>query len=214
MTDAMRVRVKRVALVATCALTLACVYGLVGCLRHPLFFHRFSTAEEAIKGLDAFWRRNYDTSLDVCPPYELKYSFNCDDNVIVFYSYHYRLDDNECALDYAVGVLKRHHDGTLSFVNGFAWLRLSEPKSTVDLDYLFRSSTNIRTDEGKRLICLLYLERDSDKDIYVDGIKAERIPVSIDGREFDICYVLTRPYDVFAVLLSPEDHFQHTIEIR
>ena len=196
-----------------CALMIACALSLAGCFEHLLWGQRFSSEEEAIQALDESWRKHYDTSLDVCPPYKLKYSFDYDNRVIVFYSYCYDLDGIESTGDYIVGVLKRHHDGTLSFVDGYAKFSLHEPESIENLNRWGGFFTNIRTDEGKRSISLLYLERDSDKEIYVDGIKAERIPVSIDGREFDICYVISKPDFIFAQLFSPEN-CGHTVEIR
>ena len=207
-------KTKRLILSFGCAMMLVCVFSLVGCFEHPLYFKRFSSAEDAVEALDAYWRKNCDTSLDICPPYKLKYSFDCDDRVIIFYSYCYKLDGTESSIDYVVGVLKRHRDGSLSFVDGYAMFSLHEPESIENLNRWGGFFTNIKTDEGKRSISLLYLERDSDKEIYVDGIKAERIPVSIDGREFDICFVISRPDTLFTFLFSHEDFDRHTVEIR
>ena len=146
----------------------------------------FSSAEEAIRAMETSERAANDTSLDYTPPYRLLYTFDYDENTIVFYSYCYTFDGKESS-DYAVRVLKHNEDGTLSFDSGFADFRLTEPTDNNDYYYY----TNIVTSKGTKSISFLYLPKDSDKNIYVDGIKAEKILAKIEEREFYICYAIS-----------------------
>ncbi len=66
---------------------------------------KFSSAQEAISALEVEERNSHDTSLDYCPPYSVKYSFEYDDNTIVLYSYCDDFDGKESS-DYAVRILK------------------------------------------------------------------------------------------------------------
>ena len=52
---------------------------------------RFESPQLAIEGMEKEQRDNYSIEIDYCPPYELVYSFEYQDNTIVFYSYCYSL---------------------------------------------------------------------------------------------------------------------------
>ncbi len=169
---------------------------------------KFSSIEEAFKAMELSERESNDTSLDYCPPYEVKYSFDYDDNTIVFYSY-CREFDGEQSSSYAVRVLKHNDDGTLSFDSGFADFRLDEPGGNEDYYYY----TNIKTEKGKKSISFLYLDKDSDKDIYVDGNKSEKRLVSIDDRVFYICYAISDRDTFLSNLFTPISN-RHRIEIK
>ena len=169
---------------------------------------RFSSAEEAIQALEASERETNSTSLDVCPPYQLLYTFDYDKNTIVFYSYCYSFDGKE-STSYAVRVLKHNDDGTLSFDSGFADFYLREPEGSESYYYF----TNIETSEGHRSISFLYLSEDSDKEIYVDGIKAEKMLVSIKDHEFYICYAISNR-DTFLSNLFTSISDRHKIVIE
>ena len=74
-----------------------------------------------------------------------------------------------------------------------------EPKENENYYYF----TNIKTSKGKKSISFLYLPQDSDKDIYVDGIKAEKILVSIKGHDFYICYAISNRDTFLSNLFTP-----------
>lgn len=169
---------------------------------------KFHSIEEAFKAMELSERESNDTSLDYCPPYEVKYSFDYDDNTIVFYSYCHEFDGEQSS-SYAVRVLKHNDDGTLSFDSGFADFRLEEPVGNEDYYYY----TNIKTDKGKKSISFLYLDKDADKDIYVDGNKSEKRLVFIDDREFYICYAISHRDTFLSNLFTPISN-RHKIEIK
>lgn len=169
---------------------------------------KFSSVEEAIQTMEAEERESNDTSLDYCPPYKLLYSFVYDENTIVFYSCCHSFDGEERA-SYAVRVLKQNDDGTLSFDSGFADFCLCEPDGNEEYYYF----TNIKTSHGNKSISFLYLPKDSDKDIYVDGIKAEKILVSIENQEFYICYAVSNR-DTFLSNLFTSISNRHKIVVE
>lgn len=168
----------------------------------------FSTPEEALWVMEANERNENDTSLDYCPPYKLLYTFDYEKNTIIFYSYCESID-GEQSISYAVRILKHNKDGTLSFDSGFADFELSEPKGNENYYYF----TNIETSKGNRSISFLYLPKDSDEDVYVDGIKAKKNLVSIENQDFYICYAISNRDTFLSNLFTPVSE-RHKIEIK
>lgn len=169
---------------------------------------RFTSPEEAVRAMEDARRAEYDTSLDFCPPYQLQYSFDFEGNTIIFYSY-CRSFDGTPSNSYAVRILKHNDDGTLSFDGGFAEFQLNEPDRYNDYYYY----TNIQTSHGKKSISFLYLPADSEKDIYVDGNKAEKIPVSMAGQEFYVCYAVSGRDTLLKNLFTPI-HLRHNVDVK
>ena len=169
---------------------------------------KFSSAEEAIQAMEISERECNDTSLDYCPPYKVVHTFEYEENTIVFYSYCYSFD-GEPSTSYAVRVLKHNDDGTLSFDSGFADFVLSEPDGNENYYYF----TNIHTSNGHKSISFLYLPKDTEKRIYIDGIKAEKVLVSVENREFYICYAISSR-DTFLSNLFTSISDRHKIEIK
>ncbi len=169
---------------------------------------KFSTAELAIAGMEKYKRENYSSSLDYCPPYELVYSFDFDGNTIVFFSY-CRPYDGTKEQSYAVRILKHNDDGTYSFTGAFVDFELKEPSSEKMSYHYF---TNLKTSKGEKSISILYLEKDNKKDIYVDGIKCKKTLVNIDGKEFYVCYGISKR-DTFLSNLFTRSESRHKIEI-
>ena len=165
---------------------------------------KFSTVEEAIQALEAVERDEYDGGLDCCPPYNAVYSFDYDKNTIVFFSYCYTLDGKESD-SYVVRILNHNDDGTLSFDSGFAYFYKVEPNGNEN----YYEFTNIDTDNGTQSISFFYLNKDSDKDIYVDGNKAEKKLVSIENNAFYICYAISEG-DTFLSNICK----RHKVEIK
>lgn len=168
---------------------------------------KFSSVEEAILAMETEERKINDTSLDYCPPYSVKYSFDYDDNTIVFYSYCHDFDGNESE-DYAVRILKHNSDGTMSFDSGFADFVLREPKGNEDYYYF----TNIDTNSGNKSISFLYLSKGSNKNIFVDGEEMEKTLVTIDDKEFYICYAISNRDTFFSNFITPVSK-RHKIKI-
>ncbi|MBR5825712.1 MAG: hypothetical protein IKY78_01360 [Clostridia bacterium] len=168
---------------------------------------KFNSAEEALQAMELYERENYDNSLNYCPPYELVYSFDYDKNTIVFYSYCNDFD-GEKSKHYAVRILKHNKDNTLSFSGAFAKFLMNEPNGNEDYCYC----TNIKTSRGYKSISFLYLPINSDKNIYVDGKKAEKIPVTINDEDFYICYAISGCDTFLSDLLTSTDK-RHKIEV-
>lgn len=169
---------------------------------------KFSSVDEAMQAYEEYERGLGDTSLDYCPPYEVVHSFEYEDNTIVIYSYCESFDGEE-GKSYAVRILKHNDDNTFSFDSGFAELSLEEPDGDENYYYF----TNINTSKGKKSISFLYMDKDSDKDIYVDGKKAVKAAVTIDGKEFYLCYALSSP-DTFIKNLTTSVSSRHKVEIK
>ena len=169
---------------------------------------KFSSAKEAIQAMEISERECNDTSLDYCPPYKVVHTFEYEENTIVFYSYCYSFD-GESSTSYAVRVLKHNDDGTLSFDSGFADFVLSEPDGNENYYYF----TNIHTSKGYKSISILYLAKDTEKCIYVDGIKAEKVLVSVEDREFYICYAISNRDTFLSDLFTPISD-RHEVEIK
>lgn len=169
---------------------------------------KFATTEEAVQTTENEKREIHDSSLDYCPPYTIKYTFEQDNNIIVFYSCCYSFDGEE-RNEYAVRILSYNNDGTLSFDSGFADFKRSEAKEDEDYYYF----TNIDTSKGTKSISFLYLPKDSNKEIYVDGVKTQKQLVNIDGEEFYICYAISNK-DTFLSNLTTPIEKRHKIKIN
>ena len=169
---------------------------------------KFLLVEEAIQAMETSEREENDTSLDYRPPYKVLHTFDFESNTIVFYSYCDSIDGKQSA-SYAVRVLKHNDDGTLSFDSGFADFLLSEPDGNENYYYF----TNIHTSKGNKSISFLYLPKVSEKEIYVDGIKAEKVIVSMGNDEFYLCYAISNR-DTFLSNLFTEISNRHKIEIK
>lgn len=169
---------------------------------------KFSSAEEALQAMEADERKTNSSDLDYCPPYELLYTFDYEENTIVFYSYCYSFD-GEQSPSYAVRILKHNDDGTLSFDSGFADFYLSEPNGNENYYYF----TNIQTSSGNKSISFLYLDKESKKDIYIDGIKAEKTLIKIEECEFYICYAISNRDTFLSNLFTPISN-RHKIVVK
>ena len=155
---------------------------------------KFASVDEAIKAMEMSELEANDTSLDYEPPHNVVYNFDYDNNTVVFYTY-----SNSNTSSYAVRILKHNDDGTLSFDSGFADFKLIEPNGNENYYYF----TNIKTNKGNKSISFLYLPKDSDKDIYVDGIKSEKILVTAEDSEFYICYAISKQDTFLTNFLTP-----------
>ena len=153
---------------------------------------KFASVDEAIKAMEMSELEANDTSLDYEPPHNVVHNFDYDNNTVVFYTY------SESS-SYAVRILKHNDDGTLSFDSGFADFQLNEPNGNENYYYF----TNIKTNKGNKSISFLYLPKDSDKDIYVDGIKSEKILVTAEDSEFYICYAISKQDTFLTNFLTP-----------
>ena len=106
-------------------------------------------------------------------------------------------------------VLKHNDDGTLSFDSGFADFILSEPDGKENYYYF----TNIHTSNGHKSISFLYLDKESKKDIYIDGIKAEKTLIKMEECEFYICYAISNRDTFLSNLFTPISN-RHKIVVK
>lgn len=169
---------------------------------------KFSSVEQAMQVMEASFREENDTSLDFCPPYKIVHHFEYEDNTIVLHSY-CDTYDGEDSESLAVQVLNHNDDGTLSFGCGFATFRLSEPIESEDYYYF----TNIKTSKGKKSISFLYLSKDSDKEIYIDGNKTEKELVVTQDDAFYICYAISKRDTFLSNLFTPIE-YRHEIVVK
>lgn len=168
----------------------------------------FDSVAEAIQAKETEVREDMDSSLDVCPPYEVVYSFEYEDSTIVLYRYRMEYD-GAVSPDLGICVLKHNGDGTLSFDGGTATFVFNEPTGSENYYYF----TNINTDKGEKSISMLYLPAGSEKCVYVDGVKAEKVLASVDGEPFYICYAISHK-DTFLTNLFTQVSERHQVEVR
>lgn len=209
---------KYIAIIVPCTVVILLVFAIlvanalltnfIGSTNIVCKNQKFSSVDEAIQAMESSEREANDTSLDYCPPYKVVHTFDYDKNTIVFYSYCYSFDGEE-STSYAIRILKHNDDGTLSFDSGFADFFISEPAGNENYYYF----TNIKTTKGNKSISFLYLPKDSTKDIYVDGIKAEKVLVSIEDHEFYVCYALSNCDTFLSNLFTPISD-RHKVEIK
>lgn len=190
--------------------------AILDSILNPYVRQKYNSVEEAIYAMELYERELNDSSLDYCPPYEIKYQFDYENNTIVVYTYCYTLDGtpsnsgHPSTYNYVVRMFRHNNDGTVSFEDGgFADFELYEPDGYEDYYYF----TNIKTNKGTKSICFLYLPKDSNKTIYYDGIKTEKQLVSIDDAEFYICYAISNKDSFISNLLTPINE-RHQVEIK
>ena len=148
----------------------------------------FSSPEEAMNAWEEFERKEKNKSLDICPPYEIKYVLNLESNSLVIFSFCSNFDNLD-SQSYAVKELNKNEEGLYTFGDGLFPFPLNEWSGD---NYIDNYSANIKTSQGEKSITVLYLSANSEKDIYIDNKKAEKIPVIIDGHECYICWALSR----------------------
>ena len=171
----------------------------------------FESPKLAIAGMEKETRDNYSIDLDYCPPYELLYFFEYQDNTIIFYSYCDSYDGTKSS-DYAIRILRHNEDGTYTFTGGFADFELREPSAN-PFDMFYYYYTNITTNEGVKSISFLYLEKDNDKNVYVDGKLCEKILLTMEDREFYLCYAISNR-DTFLSNFFIPMMFRHHVKIK
>lgn len=169
---------------------------------------KFVSVKEAIQALEERERRIEDETLTTFPPYSVKHVMEYDDNMIVFYSYCDEFDGSESS-DYAVRILKENSDGTYSFDSGFADFYTEEFKEYMDYTFF----NEIETAKGRKTISFLYLPSDSDENIYVDGVQCQKELVSIDEKEFYICYAVSKR-DSFLTKFFIDEWDRHNVDIK
>ena len=167
----------------------------------------FSTVEEAMQAMEAEALREADSSSNCHPPYTVVYTFDYDKNTVVLYRYNDYFGEESA--DYGVRILRHHKDGTLSFTGGTADFPLQE--LAYDGNYYY--FTNIRTAWRQKSLSLLYLSADSDRDIYVDGKKTEKVRLYVEGQQFYLCYGISNRDTFLSNLITPISN-RHKIEIK
>ena len=172
----------------------------------------FESPELAIAGMEKEKRDNYSIDLDYCPPYELVYYFDYQKNTIVFYTYCRTYDGKMDESCYGVRILKHLEDGTYEFTGALADFKLKEPSNKQD-DMFYYYFTNISTNDGVKSISFLYLEKDNNKNVYVDGIMCEKTLVTMRGKEFYLCYAISQK-DTFLSNMFTSIEDRHRVEVK
>ena len=168
----------------------------------------FSSVSEAIAAWEAEEREIMDSSLDVCPPYEVVYAFEYESNTIVLVRYRHDFD-GAVSKNLWAKILKHNADGSLSFDSSSMEFEMEE----ISDDDLTCFYGNIDTAKGRKSISLLYLPADSDKEVYVDGHKAEKLLVELDGEKFYLCYAISDKDTFLSNLVTPMAD-RHKLEYR
>lgn len=160
----------------------------------------FSSVLDAVKGMNDEIDPD-DTSIDYTD-YRLLTSFEYGEFTAVMCSYR-EASEKECI----IRLLQKNDDGTLSFVGGFTDFLFSPPDGE-NMNYYYY--TNVKTSHGKRTAAFLYLPADSEAEIFIDGHKAEKIPVQTDDKEFYVC-AATLGRDTFLKALFVPIDKRHTV---
>ena len=174
----------------------------------PLKEETFSDAEQALQAYEAYETKRNDINLDYCPPYELKYSFEAEENVDIIYS-SCRVHGGDKNDDYAVRVLRKTDDGKLAFDFGFCVLPKSPPVDENNYYWM-----TIHTSNGKKSLGIFYLPKDDQRDIYFDGNKADKKLITVDDDAFYLCYAVSSKRDTTLKNLFTPISKRHKIEIK
>lgn len=163
---------------------------------------KYTSPEEYVQAREKEEYERQDTSLDYCPPYELVYQFDYDNKTVILYSYHFSFDGVKSS-SYAIEVLKHNKDNTYTPTGYFTELN---KYLKYDDGYInrYESGGNIFTKWGTRNLMFVYLPGDSTKDVYIDGRKAKKIPVTIGDDSFYICYVFLPKHTLLRSKIKPE----------
>lgn len=180
------------------------VTGLIDMTNEKCRGKSFSSVSDALKGMEDEVDPD-DNSLDYSPPYNLLASFDYDEFIVVMYSYE-EATPNCCA----IRMLRKNNDGTLSFVGGFTDFYFNKPSSSNPNYYYY---CHINTSRGVKTISFLYLPSDDSSDLYVDGVKAEKTKVNVNGEEFYVCAAISRR-DTFLKNMFVPIANRHTITIK
>lgn len=158
--------------------------------------------EDEVRGMEFL----DDEEQDVFPPFRLVYQFEYEGNIIIFYKYCIALDGDERIANVGIRVLRKTENGKYYFESGCAFFNLFEPSDT------FTSYTNIETSKGTKSINFIYLDKDNQKDVYVNDVKATKVLVTIDEQEFYLCYALSKKDTIFSLLFLNKK--RHIIAIK
>ena len=173
----------------------------------PYYYKNYTSIEAAMEAMADYRRAKNDSSYDINPPYSVKHTLTYEDNTLVFYSYCSDMDGEIEEDELYVDILKHNKKGTYNFEgSGGRFLVYEEPNISNYYCY-----APIKTKEGNGNICFIYLPMDSNKTVYFDGVKAEKIKVNDGENEYYICYAVSYKKISFIKKLFTDISDRHTI---
>ena len=183
--------------------------------RHPLSNERFGTTEEALEAYEAYvtyrLKTGKDTSLDCKPPYKYIDTIYIEDKGILIYT--------DGSYDLTFSFLRKTKNDKWKFIEGYASLR-------VDLrnkDYWgdsWRNTSSITIKNIQYTICFSYLPLNSEKEIYVDGIKSNKQIITFpngngeNSNQVYLCYALSNKTDNFLSKLINKFDERHKYKVE
>lgn len=173
----------------------------------PYYYKNYSSIEEAMEAMADYRRTKNDSSYDINPPYTVKHTLDYEDNTLVFYSYCLDIDTDVCESNLSVDILKHNKNGTYNFEGAGGEFLLYEITENSRC-YCYAP---IKTEKGTGNICFVYLPTDSNKTVYFDGVKTEKIMVADGEKEYYICYAVSYKKDSFIKNLFSDISDRHTI---
>lgn len=178
----------------------------------PLRGESFDTTESALIAYDEYETELNDIDLDFSPPYEYVDTIYIEDMAIIIYQYREGFRAN-----IAMMVMEKKGDGRWAFTNGFCYLDINTDGDKYWQDGA-RNYTNIIVSNKKYAICFSWLPIDSEKDIYVDGVKSDKVILNVsDGNEdiqIYLCYALSKKYDYLLGYLFSDNDGRHKYVLR
>lgn len=173
----------------------------------PYYYKNYTSVEVAMEAMADYRRSKNDSSYDINPPYTVKHTLTYEDNTLVFYSYCLDIDADVCEGNLSVDILRHNKNGTYNFEgSGGEFLLYEIPDNSGCYCY-----APIKTEEGTGNICFVYLPKDSNKTVYFDGVKTEKIMVTDGEKEYYICYAVSYEKDSFVKNLFCDTSDKHTI---
>ena len=193
-------------------LTISIIENALIRMDTPLFGQSFESTEAALSAYDEFETAQNDISLDFSPPYEYVDTIYIEDKAILIYKY-----SEGAETDIAMRFLEKTKADKWTFTNGFCWLEVN-----VNSEYYWQEGAynfdNIAINNKKYALCFSFLPINSEKDIYVDNIKSEKIIITIpdgnSGTRVYLCYALSPKSDnlIKNLFTSVDDRHQYVIK--
>lgn len=179
--------------------------------RHPLAGEKFNSPQEALKAYEEYSMEHLKNPLDYNSPYNYIDTIYLGDKGIIIY--------NKSDISYRVffSFIEKTKDNRWKFIKGY-------PMLDVDLRYneYWQEGNynfdNIVINNKKYAICFSYLPIDSDKEIYVDGVKSDKklitIPNGEESFQVYLCYALSNKKDTIISNIKTEVKDRHKYELR
>ena len=142
-----------------------------------------------------------DIDYDVWPPYRIIYKYEIGNKIIVLHTCQYSPGDDE---ELVFTSFEKESDGRIKY-DSFDWVYkdINSPNNPLFSGHF---SVDTKTEDGEKVADFYYLPFDSDADIYVGDIKAEKIEIDDQIDHFYLCVIVrdkkSDPEELFGMVFG------------